>query len=208
MGKLVNIETLDLKQSLVHEIPIEISKLPKLRSLLAYNVDKNKDFSLTRRRGVVIQDGIECWGIMQKLCAVEASDSLVKEVGNLKQLRRFRIQKLTSKQGKDLYASIGQMPHLRSLEVKAINGDEIIDLQHISSPPQCLQVLSLMGRLEKIPDWIAGLCLLFVDMPSHFMDEIHVQETEHRVGPRVFFGNTKGINGLSVDEVIDSAIFD
>ncbi|PQP94122.1 disease resistance protein RPM1 [Prunus yedoensis var. nudiflora] len=52
------------------------------------------------------------------------------------------------------------MPHLISLEVKAINGDEIIDLQHISSPPQCLQVLSLIGRLEKLPDWIAGLCLL------------------------------------------------
>ncbi|PQM42684.1 disease resistance protein RPM1-like [Prunus yedoensis var. nudiflora] len=160
MGKLVNLETLDLKFSLVHQIPIEINKLPKLRSLLAYIEDKSKEFSFTKRRGVVIQDGIECWENLQKLYFVEATDSLVKEVGNLKQLRRFGIQKLTIKQGKDLCVSIGKMPHLRSLEVQAINSDEIIDLQHISSPPQRLQTLFLIGRLEKLPDWIARLCLL------------------------------------------------
>ncbi|PQP94121.1 disease resistance protein RPM1-like [Prunus yedoensis var. nudiflora] len=95
MGKLVNLETLNLMHSLVDQIPIEINKLHKLRSLLAYNEDENKEFSLTRRRefsltrrrGVVIQDGIEHWGNMQKLYDVKATDSLIKEVGNLKQLR-------------------------------------------------------------------------------------------------------------------------
>ncbi|PQM42680.1 disease resistance protein RPM1-like [Prunus yedoensis var. nudiflora] len=160
IGKLVNLETLDLKYSLVHEIPIEINKLPKLRSLLAYNWDKNKEFSLTTPRGVVIQEGIGHWGHLQKLYVVEATDNLVKDVGSLKQLRRLGIQKLTTEQGKDLCSSIGKMPHLKTLELGAINGDEIIDLQHISSPPQRLQTLSLMGRLEKLPDWIAGLFLL------------------------------------------------
>ncbi|PQM42688.1 disease resistance protein RPM1-like [Prunus yedoensis var. nudiflora] len=308
MGKLVNLETLDLKHSLVHQIPIEINKLPKLRSLLAYTEDKNKEFSFTSRRGVVIQDGIERWGNMQKLYVVEATDSLVIEVGNLKQLRRFGIEKLTNKQGKDLCTSIENMPHLKSLEVAAINGDEIIDLQHISSPPQRLQTLILIGRLEKLPDWIAGLCLLtrlglcwsglagdhdplkvlqglpnlmqlaiyeafsceelhfeggfpklkelsirhlkglklmtihngaldlletleigpnlqlqqvpsgirhignlksliFVDMPSHFMDVIHVQKTEHHVGPKVIFRKSKGNNRFKTIKVIDSAIF-
>ncbi|CAL9022429.1 unnamed protein product [Prunus brigantina] len=51
------------------------------------------------------------------------------------------------------------MPHLKTLEVKTIN-DDIIDVQCISSPTQHLQSLDLMGRLEKLPDWIAGLCLL------------------------------------------------
>ncbi|PQM38065.1 disease resistance protein RPM1-like [Prunus yedoensis var. nudiflora] len=59
MGKLVNLETLDLKHSLVHYIPIEINKLPKLESLLGYNWDLNKECSFTRRRGMVIQDGID-----------------------------------------------------------------------------------------------------------------------------------------------------
>ncbi|VVA18246.1 PREDICTED: disease resistance [Prunus dulcis] len=160
MGKLVNLETLDLKHSLVHQIPIEINKLPKLRSLLAYNWDKDKEFSLTGQGAVAIQDGIERWGNMQKLYVVEATDSLVKEVGNLKQLRKFGIQRLTRKQGRDLCASIGNMPHLKALEVRAINDDEIMDLQRIASPPQRLQTLSLIGRLIKLPDWIGGLCLL------------------------------------------------
>ncbi|PQM42686.1 disease resistance protein RPM1-like [Prunus yedoensis var. nudiflora] len=308
MGKLVNLETLDLKHSLVHQLPIEINKLPKLRSLSAYTEDTNKEFSLTRRRAVVIQDGIERWGHLQKLYVVEATDSLVKEVGSLTQLRRFGIYKLTNKQGKDLCASIGNMPHLKSLEVIAINEDEIIDLQRISSPPQRLQTLIFLGRLEKLPDWISGLCLLthlglcwsrlagdhdplkvlqglpnlmqlgiyeafsceelhfeggfsklkelnlrhlkglklmtihngalplletleigpspqlqqvpsgihhignlksliFVDMPSHFMDVIHVQKTEHRVGPRVLFQKSKGNNRFKTVKVIDSAIF-
>ncbi|PQM42685.1 disease resistance protein RPM1-like [Prunus yedoensis var. nudiflora] len=309
MGKLVNLETLDLKYSLVHQIPIEINKLSKLRSLLAYNADKNKEFSFTGRRGVVIQDGIEHWGHLQKLSVVEATDSLVKEVGSLMQLRSFGIYKLTRKQGKDLCASIGKMPHLRSLEVKAINSDEIIDLQHISSPPQHLQTLIFLGRLEKLPDWIAGLCLLtrlelywsglagfhdplkvlqglpnlmqlfiyeafsceelhfeggfpklkhlqlrnleglklmtihngalplletlhfgpspqlqqvpsgirhlrnlkslvFIDMPSHFMNGIRVHKTEHRVGPKVFFRRSIiGTNTYRTVKVIDSAIF-
>ncbi|BBH09617.1 NB-ARC domain-containing disease resistance protein [Prunus dulcis] len=309
MGKLVNLETLDLKHSLVHQIPLEINKLPKLRSLLAYTEEKNKEFSFTSRRAVVIQDGIESWGNLQKLYDVEASNSLVKEVGNSTQLRTLGIHKLTRKQGKDLCASIGKMPHLQSLEVKAINSDEIIDIQHMSNPPQRLQGFYLMGRLEKLPDWIAGLCLLtrlslcwsglagdqdplkvlqvlpnlmqlviheafsceelhfergflklkdlrlrhlkglklmtihngalplletleigpspqlqqvpsgirhlenlksllLVDMPSHFMDGIHVQETEHRVGPKVFFiQSIIGTNTFRTVKVIDSAIF-
>ncbi|XP_008236579.1 PREDICTED: disease resistance protein RPM1-like [Prunus mume] len=309
MGKLVNLETLDLKHSLVHQIPIEINKLPKLRSLLAYTEEKNKEFSFTSRRAVVIQGGIKRWGNLQKLYAVEASNSLVKEVGNLTQLRTFGIHKLTRKQGKDLCMSIGKMPHLRSLEVKAINSEEIIDIQHISNPPQHLQGFYLMGRLEKLPDWIAELCLLtrlslcwsgiagdhnplkvlqvlpnlmqlviheafsceelhfergfpklkdlrlrhlkglklmtihnralplletlyfgpspqlqqvpsgirhlenlksllFVDMPLHLMDEIHVLETKHRVGPRVFFTQSIiGTNTFRTVKVIDSAIF-
>ncbi|BFG41908.1 hypothetical protein CerSpe_281820 [Prunus speciosa] len=309
MGKLVNLETLDLKQSLVYQIPIEINKLPKLRSLLGYTVDKNKEMSLTRRRGVVIQDGIECWGHLQKLYTVEATDRLVTEVGNLTQLRRFRIRKLTNKQGKYLCSSIGKMPHLKTLEVGAINSDEIMDIQHISNPPQRLQGLYLLGRLEKLPDWVAGLCLLtrlelywsglvgfpdlskvlhgltnlmrlviyeafsceelhfeggfpklkelrlrhlkglklmtihngalplletlifgpcpqlqqvpsgihhlgnlkyvvFIDMPSHFMNGIHVQKTEHSVGPRVLFRHSVvGSNKFRTVKVIDSAIF-
>ncbi|XP_021805321.1 disease resistance protein RPM1-like [Prunus avium] len=83
MGKLVNLETLDLMHSLVDQIPIEINKLHKLRSLLAYNEDKKKEFSLTRRRGVVIQDGIERWGNMQKLISkLQADDGKERNLWN------------------------------------------------------------------------------------------------------------------------------
>ncbi|BFG41910.1 hypothetical protein CerSpe_281840 [Prunus speciosa] len=307
MGKLVNLETLDLKQSLVHEIPNAINKLPKLRNILAYNMYNNKQLGRTTKRAVVIHEGIEHWRNLQKLYTVEATDSLVKEIGNLKQLRRLGIQKLARKQGKDLCASIGKMSHLQSLEVVAINGDEIINLQSISPPPQRLQTLILIGRLKKLPDWIAGSSFLtrldlswsrlagdqdtlkvlqglpnlvrlliyeafsckelhfeegfpklkelnliklnslqlmrihngalpllesliigpspqlqqvpsgirnlknlknldFLDMPSHFIDGIQVQETEHRVGPRVIVVKTEGERVMTA-KVIDSAVF-
>ena len=40
IGKLHNLETLDLKSSLVSELPLEISQLHKLRYLAAY-IEKN-----------------------------------------------------------------------------------------------------------------------------------------------------------------------
>lgn len=46
------------------------------------------------------------------------------------------------------------MNHLKSLDLTSISEDEIIDLQFISSPPQCLQRLYIKGHLDKLPDWI------------------------------------------------------
>ena len=58
MGKLQNLETLDLKQSLVSDILVEINKLCKLRNLIAYYRDNQKDFSLAWEKGVKIQNGV------------------------------------------------------------------------------------------------------------------------------------------------------
>ena len=58
MGKLQNLETLDLKQSLVSDILVEINKLCKLRNLIAYYRDNQKDFSLAWEKGVKIQIGV------------------------------------------------------------------------------------------------------------------------------------------------------
>lgn len=303
----MNLETLDLKLSLVHEIRNEITKLPKLRNLLAYTPRNDIKFSWTGlSKAVVIQEGIKGWGNLQKLHLVEATDTLVKEVGNLRQLKRLCLDKFTTKQGKDLCASIGKLSHLKSLEVTAINGDEIIDLQCLSPPSQHLQTLILGGRVEKLPDWIAGLGFLtqlrlcwsglvgdhdtlkvlqglpmlldlriaeafsceelhfdggfsklemlmslfmnpfkfmrihkgalpllkdlyiqsslqlrqvpsgiynlknlkhleFVDMPTHFIDEIQVQETEHPVGPIIFVMQMEG-DILITSKVIESAL--
>lgn len=56
-----------------------------------------------------------------------------------------------------LCSSIEKLSNLRSLSLNSIKEDEIIDLQHISSPPQFLQRLYLTGRLEKLPQWMASL---------------------------------------------------
>ncbi|CAL5347927.1 unnamed protein product [Camellia sinensis] len=45
------------------------------------------------------------------------------------------------------------MKYLKHLSVRASSDDEILDVQYVSSPPQYLQYLELVGRLEKLPDW-------------------------------------------------------
>ena len=157
IGKLQNLETLDLKQSLVYDIPMEINKLSKLRHLLAYYWDDRKGYSLTVVRGVKIQKGVGCLKDLQKLNHVEVNHGgidLITELENLKQLRKLGVTNLTRETGWALCASVEKMNHLESLDLTSISEDEIIDLQFISSPPQCLRRLYIKGHLDKLPDWI------------------------------------------------------
>ncbi|GMY30823.1 disease resistance protein RPM1-like [Fagus crenata] len=160
IGKLQNLQTLDLKQSLVFDIPVEIKKLRKLRHLMAYYCDYKVEFSLAMEKGVKIQKGIECLKYLQKLYHVELNHGgvdLIKELGKLRQLRKLGVKNLTKETMRALCASIGMMNHLESLDVSSISEDEIIDLQSISSPPQCLQRLQIKCCLEKLPEWIPQL---------------------------------------------------
>ncbi|KAM2070440.1 hypothetical protein ACFX1S_001865 [Malus domestica] len=49
------------------------------------------------------------------------------------------------------------MNHLESLRLTAINEDEVLDLESISTPPQFIRSLGLIGRLEQLPGWISNL---------------------------------------------------
>ncbi|XP_075644273.1 disease resistance protein RPM1-like [Castanea sativa] len=160
IGKLRNLETLDLKHSLVFDIPVEINMLHKLRHLIAYHRNNRIDFSLACEKGVKIQKGIGCLKDLQKLYTVELNHGgvdLIEELGKLRQLRKLGIRNVSKETMKVLCASIEKMNHLQSLDIASMREDEIIDLQSISSPPQCLQCLYIKGRLEKLPDWIPKL---------------------------------------------------
>ncbi|GMY30832.1 disease resistance protein RPM1-like [Fagus crenata] len=159
IGKLQNLETLDLKESQVSDIPVEINKLCKLRHLIAYRNNKVNS-SLAMEKGVKIQKGIGRLEDLQKLCHVEVNHGgveLIEELGKLRQLRKLGLEKLTKETMKALCASIDKMDHLESLAVTSFSEDDIIDLQSISSPPQCLQRLYIKGCLEKLPVWIPNL---------------------------------------------------
>uniref|UniRef100_A0A7N2R205 Disease resistance R13L4/SHOC-2-like LRR domain-containing protein n=1 Tax=Quercus lobata TaxID=97700 RepID=A0A7N2R205_QUELO len=158
IGKLLNLETLDLKRSLVSELPAEISGLLKLRYLVAYNEDRDTKFNIDIRRGIKIPNGIRHLESLQKLYEIEAtSATLITELGSLSQLRKLTISKLKKENGMDLCSAIQKMSHLRSLEIKATSEEEVLNLQSLPSPPLLLQTLSLHGRLEKLPEWIPKL---------------------------------------------------
>lgn len=160
IGRLQNLETLDIKQSLVYMMPVEVNKLLKLRHLLACFCNYEIRFGMSFERGVKIKAGIGCLTSLQKLYHVEADVGgiqLIKELGNLRQLKKLGLKNLTSEHGNALCASIEKMKQLESLELCSTSEDEVLNLQSISTPPEFLRHLYLKGHLEKLPDWIPKL---------------------------------------------------
>ncbi|KAH7856942.1 hypothetical protein Vadar_007188 [Vaccinium darrowii] len=157
IGNLHNLQTLNLKFSLVSVLQIGILiRLHKLRHLKAMSPD--------RERGLKIQGGIGHLEELQTLWVAEGNDheegfSLVtiKELGNLRQLRKLGILNLKRENGEALCTTIKKMKHLQILRVWSIRRRETLDLHSLSSPPESLQCLSLHGRLETLPNWMSKL---------------------------------------------------
>ena len=158
IGKLQNLETLLMWQTLIQEIPVTINMLHKLRCLVVRYFDDKMDLSLHIIRGVKLHGSIGCLKELTELQYVDANCGgvkLIKELGKLSQLTNLALVNLTRETGSALCDSIQNMNCLKDLFVSSINEDEIIDLQPISSPPQCLQFLNIRGHLAKLPDWIS-----------------------------------------------------
>ncbi|XP_004301665.1 PREDICTED: disease resistance protein RPM1-like [Fragaria vesca subsp. vesca] len=160
IGKLQNLETLDMKHSRVTELPVEILKLQRLRYLLVYRYEfvPYEDFHSTY--GFKVLEKIGALKSLQKLCFIEVNQggsALMRELGKLIQLRRLGIVKMRKEDGKALSSSIEKLSKLSALSITSVEEDEIIDLEHLYSPPMLLQRLYLRGRLEALPHWIPSL---------------------------------------------------
>ncbi|KAI8533786.1 hypothetical protein RHMOL_Rhmol10G0036000 [Rhododendron molle] len=163
IGDLKNLETLDLKRTDVKELPNEILKLQYLRHLLLYRFESHPSYwGILYRTGFKAPAGVGSLSSLQKLFAIEAkhgSDSsiMLRELGKLTQLRRLDILRLAKEDGKVLCSSLEKLNSLHSLGVHALEDDEIIDLDSLSSVPQRLQTLNLKGVLQHLPHWIPSL---------------------------------------------------
>nr|GME01946.1 disease resistance protein RPM1-like [Ipomoea batatas] len=159
IGRLQNLETLDLKHTDVIELPAELLNLCKLRHLLVYRYqDKwinpwisTQSFNAPFKIGELLS--------LQKLLYIQANDTnVVSEIGKLTQLRRLGLTKLRHEDGKEFCSSFEKLANLCSLCLGSNSEDEILDIQH----PQCvvplhLHTLQLMGRLERVPQWLSSL---------------------------------------------------
>ncbi|PIN00700.1 Apoptotic ATPase [Handroanthus impetiginosus] len=164
IGNLGKLETLDLKRCLVTELPVEILKLQRLRNLLLYtyvcvhHVEEHV-------QGFKAPYEIGCLLCLQKLCYIDLADArghrikTLREIGTLTQLRRLGITKLRMEDGKELWSSLAKLSNLRSLTILSFDEGELIDLEHPLSPSTFpfLRTLTLLGRLERIPQWIGSL---------------------------------------------------
>ncbi|XP_043687890.1 disease resistance protein RPM1-like [Telopea speciosissima] len=159
IGKLEYIETLDLRGTSVAEMPIGIFKLNHLRNLL---VDRfiflggNKT-----KRGLKARKGIGNLTSLEKLAFIEANqeggNNLVRELEKLIELKRLGIVRIRRDDVMHLCASIEKMSHLCSLTIKSLDDYELLDFDHLLSPPRSLQRLYLDSPLERLPNWIVSL---------------------------------------------------
>lgn len=161
IGNLQNLLTLDLKKTNVNELPLEILKLEKLRHLLVYRLKIESYAHFYSKFGFKALSSLGDLQSLQKLCFIEANDHgcgmTMRELGKLKNLRRLGIIKLRKQDGLALCLSLEHLTKLRAFSVKSTHENEILDLQHLSSPPQFLERLYLTGRLEELPNWIPSL---------------------------------------------------
>ncbi|PQP97203.1 disease resistance protein RPM1-like [Prunus yedoensis var. nudiflora] len=161
IGNLQNLLTLDLKKTNVTELPLEILKLEKLCHLLVYRLKIESYAHFYSKFGFKALSSLGDLQSLQKLCFIEANDHgcgmTMRELGKLKNLRRLGIMKLRKQDGLALCLSLEHLTKLRAFSVKSTQENEILDLQHLSSPPQFLERLYLTGRLEELPNWIPSL---------------------------------------------------
>ncbi|XP_058111972.1 disease resistance protein RPM1-like [Magnolia sinica] len=158
LGKLKNLETLNLKGTFVCELPIEILKLQNLRHLLIYRyARKGVYLPFNAVDGIKVPTGMGSMRSLQKLAYIEVESSMVRELGNLIELRKLGVIKLRTEDGNDLCTSVEKMNHLQAFSARSMDAEELLDLHSLSYPPPTLQRLCLRGRLLKLPQWIASL---------------------------------------------------
>ncbi|KAL5193470.1 Disease resistance protein RPM1 [Glycine soja] len=150
IGKLQNLETLDIRNTSIKKLPKEIRKLRKLRHLLG---DDMKLFQLKNCLG-----GLTSLQTLRHVKLTMENDDgveLIRELGKLKQLRNFCLTGVREEQGSALCSSISEMTNLEKLRIESY-GVQVIDLPYISSLPM-LRKLSLFGKLKKLPEWVPQL---------------------------------------------------
>ncbi|KAF8391708.1 hypothetical protein HHK36_024017 [Tetracentron sinense] len=160
LGHSRNLETLDLKQTRVVELPTQILKLERLRHLLIYRYNNiNKYVFLGCVQGLKVSTGIQHLSSLQKLSFIKATGgrSIIKELGKLTELRKLGVVELKREDGKYLCISIEKMKNLLTLDVTSKHMGEVLDLHDMDTPPRLLQRLYLKGHLEKFPRWISLL---------------------------------------------------
>ncbi|XP_021831472.1 disease resistance protein RPM1-like [Prunus avium] len=157
--KLGFLETFDLKQTKVTNLPAEIYALHNLRHLLVYRYDVPNYVTFGAARGVEVSAGnIAALSSIQKLSLITVKNNrkIIRDLGELKGLRKLGLTDLERKDGRELCCSVQKMEDLSTLDVRSTSEEEFLDLDH-EEFPHYLQRLYLKGRLERLPKWISQL---------------------------------------------------
>lgn len=169
LKKLQNLETLDLRGTFIMKIPRDITKLKRLRHLFVpyppfEYLPPAKDeifvrwFIHSNVKGAELPTGIGMLQALWDLSLVDAFDaSVVRELGELTQLRKLGIRRLTREGCNELCAVMDKMSHLISITLLSMSRHEPLLLGDLTSPPLNLERLFLAGPLLNLPAWFSSL---------------------------------------------------
>ncbi|XP_073012271.1 disease resistance protein RPM1-like [Typha latifolia] len=149
LGKLHKLQTLDLCYTAIKKLPSTIVELKELRHLFAEKQPDGDFRNFHSPSGVEAPKGLWHLTDLQTLQSIEATMDFVRKVGNLTQLRSFRIRSVKKIHCYELFKSISKMQFLSNLYVLASDENEYINLEALSSLPHHLQKLYLKGRLQE-----------------------------------------------------------
>jgi disease resistance protein RPM1 len=126
IGRLQNLEVLDVVNAQLSYLPNSIVKLKKLRYLYACYVFQGNEIKPSS--GVKVPSGIRHLTSLQALQCVEASSEILREAGDLTELRTFGVCNVRSEHSGNLINAINKMSHLVHLDIATLGESEVLQL--------------------------------------------------------------------------------
>ncbi|KAH0465236.1 hypothetical protein IEQ34_005339 [Dendrobium chrysotoxum] len=138
LGRLHNLQTLDVWKTNLDNLPSTVAKLKRLRHILAgkYFVLYGNEFEIsfvTAPRKIC--DLVD----LQTIKYLAANDEIVKQIGNLTQLRSLQIGRVTEWQSEELLVALCKMERLKKLSVFSESLSVIFNWEAFPSLPPYLQ---------------------------------------------------------------------
>ncbi|KAI0519482.1 hypothetical protein KFK09_006930 [Dendrobium nobile] len=161
LRRLQNLQTLDVLNTNLDNLPSTVAKLKRLRHISAGKylaVSGN----IVRMRFLTAPRKICDLADLQTIKYLAANAEIVKQIGNLTELRSLKIGDVTESQSEELLVALSKMERLMKLEVFASSYSVIFTWEASPSLPPYLQWLSLHGIFAngKLPQWFSGLVQL------------------------------------------------
>ncbi|KAL0922678.1 hypothetical protein M5K25_006683 [Dendrobium thyrsiflorum] len=161
LGRLQNLQTLDVWKTNLDNLPSTVAKLKRLRHILAGKYSVLSGITITYHF-VTAPRKICDLADLQTIKYLAANAEIVKQIGNLTQLRSLQIGHVTQSQSEVLLVALSKMERLKKLGVIAISQSVIVNWEALPSLPPYLQWLRLRVIFAngKLPQWFSGLVQL------------------------------------------------
>ncbi|KAF7079420.1 hypothetical protein CFC21_083652 [Triticum aestivum] len=190
VGDLRQLQTLDIRHTLIVNLPGNIKKLQKLQYIRAGTSIQAQESSTPclsvpkfcgrhRQFGVVVPRGINKLTTLHTFGVVNIGASggkaILKELKDLTQLRKLGVSGINRRNSKKFSSAISRHVHLESLSVQLDKGSQSC-LSGIVLPLKTLQSFKLHGPVEKLPvlkiDELSMLIKLDLEMTILTEDDI------------------------------------